>query len=81
MDRRMRTWMGLLIAMSLSSSTGCFWSATTLGPSLGILNFPIPVSPLQQKKREDAYWLQERYDRVPILGPITSGSEVVALDP
>jgi hypothetical protein len=42
---------------------------------------PIPVTPYLQDKREDAFWNHERYERVPILGPITSGSPAVALDP
>jgi hypothetical protein len=69
----------LLIAMALGSlgSTGC----TTLGPSLGWMATPIPITAYQQKKHEDQFWNHERYDRAPILGPITSGAEVVALDP
>ena len=39
------------------------------------------MSPYFQEKKEDKYWEQERYDRVPILGPITSGGPPVALDP
>ena len=70
--------IALLIVVILASacSTGC----TTLGPSLGILAYPIPISPYFQKRKEDQFWEKERYDRVPILGPITSG-EHVALDP
>ena len=34
-----------------------------------------------QKKKEDEFWNHERYDRAPILGPITSGAAIVALDP
>ena len=69
----------LLIAMALGSlgSTGC----TTLGPSLGWMATPIPITAYQQKKHEDQFWNHERYDRAPILGPITSGAEVVALPP
>ena len=59
------------------ASTGC----THLGPSLGFVAFPIPISVYQQKQKEDKFWEHERYDRVPILGPITSGAEIVALDP
>lgn len=66
-------------AMSLSS-TGCFWGLPSGGPSLGILAIPIPVSPYHQKKKEDQFWQHERYDRVPILGPITSGGPPIALD-
>lgn len=73
--------LGLVItALSLSTS-GCFWGLPTLGPSLGIASIPIPISPYFQKKKEDEFWRKERYDRVPILGPITSGIEPVAIDP
>ena len=70
----------LLGAMSLST-TGCFWGLTSGGPSLGIAAIPIPISPYLQEKEEDKYWQRERYDRVPILGPIQSGGPPVALDP
>jgi hypothetical protein len=71
----------LLLAMAAGSlvSTGC--GVTHWGPSLGIFAVPIPVSPYFQKKKEDEFWNHERYERVPILGPITSGEEVIALDP
>jgi len=69
-----------MLAVLMISNTGCFWIATE-GPNLGFLAFPIPVSPYFQKEKEDKHWEQERYDRVPILGPITSGATVVALDP
>jgi len=58
--------------------TGCF---ATTGPSLGILSIPIPVTPYQQKQLEDKFHVHERYERVPIMGPITSGGPVQALDP
>jgi hypothetical protein len=67
----------IAVAAGALSSTGC----TTLGPSLGIAAFPIPISAYWQKKKEDDFWNHERYDRVPILGPITSGSQIIALDP
>lgn len=69
-----------LVAMVSLSSTGCFW-VTTVGPHLGFVSIPIPVSPYFQDKKEDEYWVHERYERVPILGPITSGGPAVALDP
>jgi hypothetical protein len=58
--------------------TGCF---TATGPSLGILSIPIPVTPYMQKQYEDKFHVQERYARVPILGPTTSGGPAIALDP
>lgn len=70
----------LLSAMSMST-TGCFWGWTAYGPSLGILSVPIPVSPYFQDKKEDQYWAHERYERVPILGPMTQGGPAIALDP
>lgn len=71
---------GLLLAAVSLPSSGCFWGIPTLGPSLGIASIPTPISPYIQKKKEDEFWRKERYDRVPILGPITSGG-VIALDP
>ena len=71
----------MLFAMSSLSTTGCYWGLTTTGPSLGPFAIPVPVSPLLSKKKEDAFWNHERYDRVPILGPIQSGATIAALDP
>jgi hypothetical protein len=70
----------LLLASLSMSTTGCFWGWTHFGPSLGIASVPIPVSPYFQDQKEDQYWRHERYERVPILGPVTSGP-VIALDP
>jgi hypothetical protein len=64
-------------AISLTFS-GCF---PTIGPGLGLLSIPIPVSPYWQKHYEDEYHVNERYARVPILGPMTAGGPIVALDP
>lgn len=73
--------LGFVIAALSLSTSGCFWGLQTLGPSIGIASIPIPISPYFQKKKEDEFWRKERYDRVPILGPITSGVEPVAIDP
>ncbi|MEX2169976.1 MAG: hypothetical protein WD851_11750 [Pirellulales bacterium] len=70
----------LLSAMSMST-TGCFWGWTHFGPSLGILSLPVPVSPYFQDQKEDQYWAHERYERVPIMGPVQSGGPTIALDP
>ena len=70
--------LGILGLMSLLSATGC---STVAGPNFGMLNFPIPVSPYFQKEAEDRYWNHRRYERMPILGPITPGSPETALDP
>lgn len=69
--------IGLLSLVSLSS-VGC---TTGGGPYLGPFAVPIPVTPYLQDKKEDAFWEHERYDRVPILGPVTAGGPAVALDP
>jgi hypothetical protein len=63
-----------MIAISMVTSIGCLNGLPT--PII-----PIPVSPLQQHHQEEKYWVKERYDRVPILGPTTAGGPVVALDP
>ena len=70
----------VLALLLLVSATGC---NTTYGPAvdLGILSYPIPVSPFFQDQLEDKFWEHERYERVPILGPITAGGPAVALDP
>ena len=67
------------VALVMISTTGCFGGSG--GISTGFLGFPIPVSPYYQHKQEEKFWQHERYDRVPILGPTTSGGPVVALDP
>jgi len=73
--------IAIVLALCSLSSSGCYWGLATAGPSLAPFSIPIPISPLQQKKKEDQFWRKERYDRVPILGPIQSGGEIVALDP
>lgn len=70
--------LSLMIAGMAVSSTGCFYSS---GPSLGILSVPIPVSAFASKQLEDKHHIHERYSRVPILGPLTAGGPVQALDP
>jgi hypothetical protein len=62
----------------LFSATGC---NTVYGPNMGIFSYPIPMSPFFQDHAEDALYEHERYERVPILGPITSGGPAKALDP
>ncbi len=72
-----RTITGMLGLLLLACATGC---TTVAGPNLGMLNFPIPISPYLQKVPEDAFWNHERYDRMPILGPLTPNMPAVALD-
>ena len=67
-----------LLLASLGTMTGCH---TTYGPNIGLMGYPIPVSPFFQDRLEDKFHEHERYDRVPILGPITSGGQAIALDP
>ena len=71
--------LGLLFAILALTNTGCI--GISAGPSLGLLSIPIPVSPYMQDKAEDRYWIEERYESVPILAPLTSGGPAVALDP
>ncbi|MCG8648276.1 MAG: hypothetical protein MI861_00500 [Pirellulales bacterium] len=67
------------MALLAVSTTGCYGLATNY--NLGFLGYPLPVSPYFQHKQEEKFWKRERYDRVPILGPTTSGGPAVALDP
>jgi hypothetical protein len=68
-----------LLTLIAFSNTGCV--ALSQGVDLGFMGVPIPVSPFLQDRLEDKFWNHERYKRVPILGPITSGGPAVALDP
>ncbi len=70
------TTLCMLLALVALGSSGCV--RPTMGPMLPI---PIPVSPYFQHKKEAKAWEHERYERVPILGPITAGGPAVALDP
>lgn len=70
------------VMLGLLSNAGCSWPLNTLGAHPQItFPVPIPVSPYFQKRLEDKFWNKERYERVPILGPVTSGGAPVALDP
>ncbi len=78
---RKSIWLAvLLLGAATVPNTGCFWFAVQ-GPNIGPLGLPIPVSPYFQKEQEDRFWVNERYAKVPILGPITAGGPVEALDP
>ncbi len=78
MSKRLISVLAVITAIEALFSIGCTNGG---GPYLGALSVPIPVSPFFQKHEEDKAWEHERYDRVPILGPITSGGQPVALDP
>ncbi|MEM6979460.1 MAG: hypothetical protein AAF539_07300 [Planctomycetota bacterium] len=69
--------LGLL---TLSTSVGCYGLGGG-NVNLGPFGFPLPVSPYQQHREEEKFHIKERYDRVPILGPTTSGGPPIALDP
>jgi hypothetical protein len=66
-----------LLGLAIVAGSGC----VAYGPYLGPFAVPIPVSPYFQKKKEDEFWIKERYDRVPVLGPLTEGGPAAALDP
>ena len=79
MIRRTLNMVMCVTAITLAvASTGCI--GITNGFNLGAAAIPIPVSPLQQKRLEDQAWIKERYDRVPIMGPLTHGGPIKALD-
>jgi hypothetical protein len=69
----------LLLAATALANTGCV--GISHGPNYGMFGVPIPVSPYFQKKKEDEFWNHERYERVPILGPLMAGGPMEALDP
>lgn len=79
--RTMYTWVGLLAAAVLLPAAGCSTTPVVVGPQLGLLGWPIPVTPYFQKKEEDAAWNTERYKKMPILGPLAAGAPAIALDP
>ena len=72
MSRYFRTCLLAVLGLVMITNTGCFWFAQQ-GPNIGFLGLPVPVSPYLQKEQEDRYWIKKRYERVPILGPITAG--------
>jgi hypothetical protein len=79
MSRSMTTLTGLMLSLSVIASTGCV--GITQGINLGFMGIPIPVSPYFQDKEEWEFHNHERYERVPIIGPITAGETPIALDP
>ena len=66
-----------LAAVALTVGSGC---VTSQGPYLGAAGIPIPVSPFFQDRLEDESWEQERYNRMPILGPLTEDSPDIGMD-
>lgn len=67
--------------LCLLSQSGCILEPTDFGPNLGILSYPIPISPYLQDQEEDEWWWQERYAKAPILEPLAPGVPAIALDP
>jgi len=73
MSRKHGSLLGmLLLSLFCLSGSGCFW-LTTEGPYLGFMSIPIPISPYFQDLEEDQFWEEERYGRVPVLGPFGPG--------
>ena len=69
----------LLAGFVLVTSTGCPL-VTSQGPYLGWASIPIPITPWLQDHYEDKHWEHERYDRAPILGPLTADGPDVGMD-
>jgi hypothetical protein len=69
---------GVVVLLAMMSATGCY---TNTGPNIGFPPWGVPISPYFQKQAEDNFWEHERYGRVPILGPLTPGAPMIALDP
>ncbi len=80
MSRKLTAWL-LCSSLAIATLSGIGCVGITAGNDFGLVGVPIPVSPYFQKLEEDQAWNQERYKRVPILGPITAGGPAVALDP
>ncbi|RMF96958.1 MAG: hypothetical protein D6741_10520 [Planctomycetota bacterium] len=79
MSKRLLIVALLVGAGALTAATGC---GTAMSPiDWGVGNVPIPVSPYFQKRLEDKSWDQERYAKMPILGPLGEGIPDAALDP
>ncbi len=72
-----KTMLSLTVAILSMTSSGCISQNLVFGP----FAVPIPVSPYLQKKMEDDYHNHERYETVPILGPLTAGGPTSAMDP
>jgi hypothetical protein len=70
----------LFVAIGLACLISCTGCTTTLGPNIGALGYPIPVSPYLQKTYEDEFHNHERYAKMPILGPLTPNTPTTALD-
>lgn len=67
-----------LVLLSSVCLTGC---GPYIAVKAGVLGYPVPISPFFQDAAEDKAWEDERYNKVPILGPLTAGGPAMALDP
>ena len=67
----------LLLLATVGAQTGC---VNLSNLSMGPLGIPIPISPYLQDNEEIQFHVHERYARVPIMGPLTAGSPVAAID-
>jgi hypothetical protein len=73
-------WIGACSLLFLVMSTsGCFTAVH--GPQLGLLGYPIPISPYFQNEFENEAFQAEHYDRVAIMDPIPSNLDIQSLDP
>ncbi|HVU89908.1 MAG TPA: hypothetical protein VHD36_21435 [Pirellulales bacterium] len=79
--RHVRILLLVASALPVFTASGCMWPLATASGPMWQFPWPVPVSPYYQKKHEDKFWVHERYERVPILGPVTGPDEPVALDP
>ena len=65
-----------LVGLAVAHRRGCASQGPFLGPG-----DPDPGQPLLPEEEEDNFWIKERYDRAPILGPLTEGGPDTAMDP
>jgi hypothetical protein len=69
-----------LLVLPMAGLTGCQWPFNTyFGPPLNV-PWPKPVSTYFQQEREDAFWNEERYNRVPTLEPLTAEGPHIGMD-
>ena len=76
--KRLHTALWLILIATASTQTGCI-GLSNMG--LGPFGIPIPISPYMQDSEEVQFHIHERYARVPIMGPLTRGGSVAAIDP
>ncbi|MCE9547372.1 MAG: hypothetical protein K8T25_18015 [Planctomycetia bacterium] len=52
-----------------------------IGPQLGVVSIPIPISPYLQDREENKARWKLRYKDTPILGPLTAEGPDIGMDP